>query len=196
MITGQDVNFIVDLIQKKELVFFAGAGISLSAPSNLILFKNLQNDMIWSLYQELSEKLKQAYQTVYDEIDKDKIQSETAKKYINMPPEYIFESCRKDIARKDGEVIKNYALTPLNSLKNANPNLNHLYLSQFLLTGDTPAVFTTNFDLLLENALNKLSGNGIIKNSVKIDKHWKWEHFKKAKYPPLGQYFKVHGCGV
>lgn len=191
MISDHDVNQISDLIRKRKLVFFTGAGISNSNPSNLILFKDLQNKMIWALCQDFSKELKRTYSSIYKEINEGRDKSNSASKFMDIPPEYIFELCKKNIfcGNEDSDY---YELGPLNSLKNANPNLNHLYLARFLLTGNTPAIFTTNFDLLIESGLDRLAND--IKSNIRINKHWKWGHFKKNEYSSGGQYFKLHGC--
>ncbi len=191
MISDQDMNQISDLIRKRELVFFTGAGISISDPSNLIMFKELQNKMIWALCQNLNKELKRTYSSIYKEINEGRDKSNLASKFMDIPPEYIFELCKKNIfcGNEDSDY---YELEPLISLKNANPNLNHLYLAQFLLTGNTPAIFTTNFDLLIESGLDRLAND--IKSDIQINKHCKWDHFKKNEYPSCGQYFKLHGC--
>ena len=190
MIANQEINYTSDLIQKRDLVFFTGAGISILSPSNLIMFNDLQNKIIWALCQNLDNKLKQTYEVIYDEIDKDEAISDVAKKFIDIPPEYIFECCKKDITCNNAN-SNYYELEPLNSFKKAKPNLNHLHLARFLLTEHIPAILTTNFDLLIESGADKLSHS--TKYNIQINKHWRWEHFKN-KESPVGQYFKLHGC--
>jgi len=171
-------------------VFFTGAGISLAPPSNLIMFNQLQNEIIWALHQNLPEGLKQTYDVIYDEIRNKGKKSETANKFLNIPPEYIFELCKKGMLYENG-TDAHYELKPLNAFRDAKPNLNHLHLTRFLLTGYTPAIFTTNFDLLIESGIDRLSRN--INNCIRVNKRWRGEHFKNEEYS-AGQYFKLHGC--
>lgn len=190
MVDNQTINYIINLIEKRELVFFTGAGISLSSPSNLITFNHLQNKIIWALHHNLPRELKQVYKVIYNEIDKDKDKAKTTTKFMNIPPEYIFELCKKDIICKNEDKL-HYELEPLNSFRNAKPNLNHLHLARFLLDGYIPAIFTTNFDMLIECGADELSRT--MEYDIKINNRWKIEHFKNKKYS-VGQYFKLHGC--
>lgn len=183
------ISRIITLIRKKDLVIFVGAGISLKSPSFLLGFRDLQNEIIYALCKDLDENLRQAYEAIYKEIRNSLISNETAIKFANIPPEYLFELCRQNIIPRDG-IGEYYELKPLEIFKKARPNSNHYFLAQLLVNKAVPAVITTNFDLLIETAFDGVSATQF--STPQIDRYWRPEHFIRNTLNP-GGLIKLHG---
>ena len=187
MISKITIDEIVALIRRHDLFFFVGAGISIAKPSFLLTFRELQNKMIWALCHDFEPLLKNNYRPIYDAIDADKYNDPTVIKFLNIPPEYLFEICNKEIVGTNNSE-KYLALEPLNAFRGGLPNRNHRILVNLLLRSFTPAIFTTNFDLLFERAIEDASSK-IGKN---ITRCWRIEQFitVNTDTPTL---FKLHG---
>lgn len=186
MIRKTTIDEIVSLIRHHDLFIFVGAGISIAKPSSLLTFRELQNQMIWALCHNLEPLLKDSYRPIYNAINSEEYNDPTVFKLLNVPPEYLFMLCKKGIMTNDSE--KYLALEPLNALRGDHPNQNHLILANLLLRGYIPAIFTTNFDLLIESAIKRVTS----RKRRSINRCWRIEQFIKAsgKTPAL---FKLHG---
>lgn len=184
-----NIDQIVDLIERRELFLFVGAAISIAKPSGLLGFRDLQNEVIWALCQELETDLRNTYEHIYSEIKYEIVTSEIASKFLRIAPEYLFLLCKRGMLRKE-KTNDYYYLQPLNTFRNSIPNQNHLIIAKLLTGGHIPAIFTTNFDLLLESAIDQLEVN--MKNKSQIVKYWRTEHFNETKgdNPKI---FKLHG---
>lgn len=177
MIKRKEISETVFLIKKKGLIFFVGAGISIQRPSKLPSLYDLQKNIIDSLLVSLSNKMKRKLAPAH-KISKD---------LYNLIPELIFQICDNEIATKIDE--KYFSLKPLKALINKQPNYNHYILSNLLLKGYSPAIFTTNFDCLLEISLNNLCKRFTSRKKLLMyHKHYELEH--KSKNPKL---YKLHG---
>lgn len=179
----------MNLIERRELFIFVGAAISMAKPSGLPDFRKLQNEIIWALCHELEPSLRNTYQHVYEEIGDRKVTTEIASRFLTIVPEYLFALCKRGMLHKQDADY--YELQPLNTFRNRIPNQNHLTIAKLLTGGHIPAVFTTNFDLLIESAVDQIEHER--KQSLQITKYWRVEHFNEINgdSPKL---FKLHGC--
>ncbi len=182
------IDRIIELIEKRELVFFVGAGISIAKPSNLLNFIELQNKTIWALNHELPPNLRKYYEQIYYEIERGEVESTVGRKFLNIPPEYVYKLCKESLICKDSN-NKNFSIEPLNIFRNAKPNKNHFTLAKLLLGKYIPTVFTTNFDLLIENSIQQLSKE----EDSKIVKKWKLDQFAIVDNS-IPTFYKLHGC--
>lgn len=187
MITKTTIDEIVALIRQHDLFFFVGAGISIAQPSFLLTFSELQNQIIWALCHDFEPPLKENYRPIYDAINAEEYHDPTVRKFLNIPPEYLFELCKKEILGINNSE-EYLALEPLNAFRGSLPNRNHLILVDLLLRGFIPAIFTTNFDFLIDHAIERASS----KARKNINRRWRKEQFITAntKTPTL---FKLHG---
>lgn len=182
------VNRIVQLIEEKKLVLFIGAGVSIAHPSNIVNFTELQNHTIKALNDELPSKLKKYYEKIYHEIENGDIHSGITEKILSITPEYIFKLCDESLL-SNVESNRYFSLEPLSVFKNALPNNNHFTIANLLIRKFIPAVFTTNFDLLIENSANQLSKG----TNRQIIKKWKSNQFAYVNESSATLY-KLHGC--
>lgn len=185
----QDIDAIASLIERGELVLFVGAGISLAEPSGMWGFQQLQNELLWALCQNLEPELKSSYGRIYEEIREKRVSSEIAGRFLAVPPEYVFQLCNQAMLLKNG-TAEYYELQSLNVFSDSVPNQNHLTLAHLLTTGHIPAIFTTNFDVLIESAIDQLPQE--LRNKRTIRRCWKREHFEEVGVgePTI---FKLHG---
>jgi tetratricopeptide (TPR) repeat protein len=129
------MNEIIDFINRGEIEFFAGAGISFPYPSAKPISSNLK-EAIWDnlLAYKRILRLFLSKENIRDEIKK-------------IPLEMLNEIGLDEIGL-------NY-LKLLNVLKNGKPNYNHRLLiwllEKCLIKGKIINIWTTNFDYLLEN---------------------------------------------
>ena len=186
----EQINKVVKLIKKRNLFFFVGAAISLAKPSQLLSFLDLQNEIIWALCRDLEGELKISYEHIHKEIKNGIISSKIAKKFMNIAPEYVFQLCKQEIICEN-ETPNYYALEPLGAFRGVLPNQNHLFLAKLLINEYIPAIFTPNFDLLIESAIQQLRERE--KSKVTIKKYWRPEQFKRIKNT-RSKIFKLHGC--
>lgn len=120
---------IVDLLKKRQLVFFVGAGISMAPPSNLPAAGNLR-DMVTQAVCERSKVTRGCY---------DRIRSK------NLPLEVVFQMIY--------DRIGDHFFDCLDVLDDGKPNDNHRFLAKAAKDGHVKAIITTNFDHLIEDAM-------------------------------------------
>lgn len=187
---AEKLNEIVRHIECGELIFFVGAGISIAEPSCLIGFQDLQNEILWALHCQLKEELRTHYRKIYEDIQGRLYRLSLTKKVLDVPPEYIFELCKLDLEASKGD-IPYFAQEPLNIFRNAIPNHNHLTLANLLITGSIPAVITTNFDTLIEQAAMTSEQSKVCHQSIIVKKSLDDFNDKKQLNSNL---IKLHGC--
>jgi tetratricopeptide (TPR) repeat protein len=76
--------------------------------------------------------------------------------------------------------------------KGGRPNTNHILIARFAKKGYLKTIFTTNFDLLIEKALEKEG----LKEDVDFKRYYNEEHFSEIDFDNLDdkiQIFKIHG---
>ncbi len=182
------IDDILYLINQKQLVFFLGAAISFDKPSELLGFSQLQNEILDSLYDELTPPFKSVYTPIYQEIKNNEIQSALARKVIDMPPEFLFYTIYQNAFLNDDDIL--CRLRPLQVFKAGFPNRSHYFLSELLIRGVIPAIFTTNFDTLFESSMMDIQKC----NEEDIpNKYWRICDFDKCVKDQVGLY-KLHGC--
>lgn len=172
-----------------ELVVFVGAGVSIARPSSLMGFLTLQNEILWILHQELPVSLRNYYRLPHDEIASGAFYGTIASKVVGVPPEYVMELCRRGLeCREEGS--EHFALEPILAFGVAVPNANHLALAQLLSSKRVRAIFTTNFDTLIEQAYQMVQEE-TNKNELTVFRTL--DEFSSTDGLPRGLY-KLHGC--
>jgi len=180
---------IATLIEKKQLVIFSGAAVSFYEPSKLLGFDMLQNEVLYSLYTALDLSIKSIYDPIYQEINEKNVHSNLGTKILNLAPEYVFYTINENIPI-NGET--SYTIfTPLKDFMDAPPNKYHHFLAKLLIDQKIPAIFTTNFDTLIESAISAKEAHSD-KNYI-IHKKWLPQHFTTPSNKD-SYLFKLHGC--
>ncbi len=136
-------NDILELINGKisEITFFVGAGISSNPPSSLPLAKDVKLALLESL-------CKSTPKTCIDQFyDKNKKEIEGLLENILM--ESIFEIIMRRMPN-NGKFVTQMIKEVFNG---KNPNNNHVFLARLIKTGCY--VITTNFDMLIEEAVKR-----------------------------------------
>ncbi len=183
------IKDVVKHVERRELVIFAGAGISIARPSSLVGFLDLQNEVLWALHRQLAAHLSRHYRDVYGEIRSKQLEGTVSTKASNVPPEYVMELCKRELECTTDD-RRHFALEPILTFSKAVPNANHIALAGLLYTKQVRAVFTTNFDTLIEQAYALLRPS----DSKRVLKVYKTlEDFSSARGFPRGLY-KLHGC--
>ena len=185
------IDYLIDLIKRRDLILFLGAGISIAEPSSLPGFIELQNKTIWALCQGLESKLEHYYKVVYEETKypQKKEKNDLTKRFMNLPPEYVFMLCKRSIVSNNKESAR-FGLKPLDEFGYAIPNENHYILAQLLANSYLPAIFTTNFDMLIESAVDELKEKSLFPKT--IDSYCRPEQFEKID-DASGCIIKLHG---
>ena len=161
---------LVKDIKDKKVIFWVGAGISKNSPSNLPLAGELKFHILNGLCYD-----QQLNETLFDE--------EVGSKIEDYPLEAFFQT-----------VVENVFDLPETFQKifmRGEPNLNHRFIAKSMAKGWIIKVLTTNFDLLLENALRDVQ-RGV---KFKFQRFWAESEFEKLepetfKRPTL---LKIHG---
>jgi NAD-dependent SIR2 family protein deacetylase len=122
------IDELVELLRKKEVMIFAGAGIS--KPSGLPLAKEFKVNLIEALCSDSENILKDFYERNKDELEK---------AIDNIMMEKIMQIFRDNI----GEA----SLYALNIYKNGEYNYLHSSIAKLCNLGYLNVIFTTNFDL-------------------------------------------------
>lgn len=128
----EQIDNIADVMQKDELVVFVGSGASIAAPSNLPSGVRMRNDIIHELCKR---------DTLFKEYEK-----EIIAKDIN--PEMVYSIIFQSIGR---DLFKTYDICNSKQF-----NANHLFLAQAAKSGKLSTIVTTNFDHLIEDAMQYL----------------------------------------
>ncbi len=161
------ISEIIESIKEKELAFFCGAGISEN--SGLPLANELKQSILETLFTSMNEK--DSEQDVHNIMQSD------------LPFEVFMENISEnsDIS------------TILDLCKEGEPNTNHIMIAKLAKTGHITTIFTTNFDLLIEKALEK--------EDLIRDRHFKVyydeEQFSKTHFwnedDKIIRIVKIHG---
>jgi len=126
--------------QASKVVIFAGAGISFNSPSSLPLANEVKTAILDALCDESNEiPLKSFYYQHRNEIDINRILMESMFDII-LTRSHEFTNQRLFCIVKD-------------IFSKGKPNNNHLFLSRLIKAGCR--IITTNFDVLIEEALNR-----------------------------------------
>ncbi|KAH9256312.1 hypothetical protein BASA81_005533 [Batrachochytrium salamandrivorans] len=111
---------------------FAGAGISMAAPSSSPSWWALMNDLLKTTFEAVPEELAHLRQIL-------------ATGDVSRQPEEIMESFYF--------FLKDRLLTVFELLERGEPNANHIALAKLAKAGKLKAILTTNFDRFIERAL-------------------------------------------
>ena len=168
------IEDISRLIFNKDLCIFVGAGISIAPPTLLPSFIDLQNEVIFALCRDLAGPLRESYEGIYNQIRRRDYKEEIIRRFINIAPEYIFEICKRNITLENDKHIQ-YDLWPLNTFSKRMPNRNHFILADWLINGNVPVIFTTNFDFMIEDAASSLLKRDVMASSLR--KIWRNNQF-------------------
>jgi tetratricopeptide (TPR) repeat protein len=160
-------NYIISEIRKsireKGLVLFCGSGIS----------KNSGLPLAGELTQCILEKL------LIDKGDKKKTIVDSN---LSLPFEAFMET-----------ILENTDIsTILEIFQNGEPNTNHILLAKLAKKGYLKTIFTTNFDLLLEKALQKEG----LKENVDFKRYYNEKQFSRIDFNKSDDkiaIFKIHG---
>jgi len=172
----QWMDSLVDFIKSKDLVLFVGAGISKNPPSNLPLANELRSFIL----EKISGKNKEIRE-FYEENLKE--EHEVGKKIFDYPLEGFFQ-----ILFHNSE---NFLKSLTKTFKYGNPNANHYLIAKLVKKGYIARVLTTNFDLLLERALEKEEMKRDVNFKVLYsEKQFLDLDFEKLDIPTI---FKIHG---
>jgi len=169
---------IIEYGKKKRVVLFAGAGVSSSPPSKLPGWYAINEKITWALCKRIDDYLgREGYTKELREI------IDSRRKSNRFPPDYqaqILEEVSGDLYFK-----------ALQSLDIEQFNNSHLSIAWLAKKGLLNCIVTTNFDRLIEKALDKL------------DVHYEVD-FGKASYKScldslqqqdnILYVIKVHGC--
>lgn len=161
------VSGIIESIRKRELALFCGAGISRN--SGLPLANELKQSILKRVFASM--KGKHSKQDLHDIMQS------------GLPFEAFMESISDD---SDISTI-------LDFFKEGEPNTNHIMIAKLAKTGLVRTILTTNFDPLIEKALEK--------EHLIRDRHFKVyydeEQFSKThfrnEHDKIIKIFKIHG---
>jgi len=162
-----EISKISKSIKEREVAVFCGAGIS------------------WNSGLPLANELKQYI------LEKLPIDKKNIKKV--MSSNFPFEAFIEHISGEDivSSLMPIDISNLLNIYKDGNPNTNHILIARLAKSGYCKAIFTTNFDLLIEKALEK----------EKLKRHTDFEVYYDEKqisdFKKIGdeiiRIFKIHG---
>lgn len=182
------IQTVIERLTGEELVLFVGAAISNAKPSSLPGFLDLQNEMLWALHKALGSRFSQLYRDLYADIKSRQFINPASQSIVSVPPEYIMELGRQELDA-DGEQKEYFALEPVLGMERASPNHNHVVVAGLLASQTVKAVFTTNFDTLIEKAYALVQP--LAKEQLRVFKNL--DDFSDISDLPRGLY-KIHGC--
>ena len=128
----EQIDNIANVMQKDELVVFVGSGVSIAAPSNLPSGVRMRNGIIHELCK------------------RDPIFKEYEEKIIaeDLNPEMVYSIILQSIGRN---LFKTHNVCDIKRF-----NANHLFLAHAAKNGKLSTIVTTNFDHLIEDAMQHL----------------------------------------
>lgn len=142
-------DFLSLLRQKKngegKIIVFAGAAISMAAPSYLPIANWLLDATLDILIDKDVELLLEGTSLFNKNMIKDEIINLVSERFI--PPEMIYDTIYEVAGKK--------VFSALECLKQNIPNHNHYILASLLSEGYIDYIVTTNFDRCIESALPK-----------------------------------------
>lgn len=147
-------------IEDKNVVFFIAAGASYDCPASLPIAKTLFNEIFLMTFDNVSNKNKLLTELNY------KFRFE------------VFFQVYIDF-------FGNEAIKLLDILKTGEPNHNHIFLSELVSKGYLSTIITTNFDSLIEKALEK--------RGIPYSLLYQGVHFKNYDPNRKAQILKLHG---
>jgi len=161
------ISELILSLKKKELIIFCGAGIS--RDSGLPLTNQMEKSILRAIFNNINDS--KNFENIH-EIMKLKLRLEVFMEAI---------SENTDISKI------------LNVFKGGKPNTNHIIIAKLAKKGFLKKIVTTNFDLLIEKALEK---EGLIKN-VDFKVYYKEKHFSEIDFSKIEndviKIFKIHG---
>lgn len=162
----------------KDILFVVGAGISKSAPSNIPLGNELTE---YVLNESCGNIVATKILSVWSNIAQEIVKYDKNLKF-SLPRLETILGCISEI---DSIMARTSILNGLKSWANVPPNINHFILADFLKAGSN--IFTTNFDLGIQNASNEanifLTHENINNISVFSSKN-------------TGKIYHLHGCSL
>lgn len=169
---------LIAAARESRLIIFAGAGISMGAPTSLPSWRDVNRLVIGSLAE-------QAAAVIGDDLATKAADLVLARHEVEkLPPEYQ--------AQVLAELLHDRYFEVLRYLDSDRPNANHLAIAWLAKLGCVRAVITTNFDRVLETAFRAVG--------VPLECHYQPEHFERlATDPPrfdrpgTCQLLKLHG---
>jgi len=164
---------IADSVRLRQLSLWAGSGISHEPPSAL----PLANELKFYVLEQICDfgDLRGLYESRLQE------GKDIGEKIRSYPLEAFLEGISEnhDILRSIAEVFRQ-----------GSPNSNHITIARLLQRGLVREVLTTNFDLLIEKALEQ-TGEHI---GVNYEVYFTEDEFSGIDtHPPLPAIFKIHG---
>jgi tetratricopeptide (TPR) repeat protein len=132
------IDELVEFFRKKEVMIFAGAGIS--RPSGLPLAREFKVNLIEALCSDSENILRDFYERNEDEL-KEAIDSIMMERMMQILKDNIGEA----------------SLYVLNIYKNGEYNSLHSSIAKLCDLGYLSVIFTTNFDCLLEDAMKEIN---------------------------------------
>lgn len=165
-LTGKIEKFLAP-----KIVFFVGAGVSHASPSNLPLFRELNEGIIRSATGDMLDE--DDYQILSSSI-----RPEVMLQILSdMLPQQLMDRLLQTL-----EVL----------MTSVDPNPNHMFLAQVL--GEGGCVLTTNYDSLIEKACMRL-GSPIGKRRCYRERDFDdfWRKHSATRKIPKGYLFKLHG---
>ena len=165
--------------RERRLVVFAGAGISMAAPTSLPSWRDVNRIVVRSLASEAAQGVgaalaEQGAELILGRHEQNKL-----------PPEYQSQVL--------AELLRGRYFELLRHIDSDRPNANHLALAWLAKLGCVRAIVTTNFDRLIESAFAAADES--------LQTHYRPEHFHAladdlARFDRAGepcQLLKLHG---
>lgn len=185
------INELIQLIKKKKLAIFCGAGICLNPPSNLPTARQMRKAIL--SYLNIGESLPDEVQTLLEEgIYVDQRSVGDNEEYSDLTRYYPFEAFIQSI-NGNAPILE----TLQRIYTEGEPNKNHLLLANLLMKGYVKEIMTTNFDTKLEDAMKQVTGSDKIQGEKPVDLRviYKEEDFLRddivrSAYPVI---WKLHG---
>ena len=129
---------LANLVEKDFTEFggfiYAGAGVSIAAPSCSPSWWVLMNDLVRNVFEAAPQQL-------------DYLKASLASGDVTRQPEEIMESFYF--------VLQDHLLTVFQLLEAGEPNANHIAIAKLAKAGTLKGILTTNFDIFIERALTK-----------------------------------------
>ncbi len=154
---NEEEREIAERLQKGQLAFFAGSALSAGPPSNLPLGMELKNEFIWSLFPP-DESITTRYRPYYGAIrypssnNQGEIDGGFLTRLKCLAPETVYQIAYDSPLENYRYVLE--ALRVLDTRYDGRaPNSNHFFLAKAMGSCRVPLVLTTNFDVLIEEAL-------------------------------------------
>jgi len=169
-------DFIDNMINNEDLIFFVGSAISKFQPTNISEGKQLNMKLFKALTYDNKDKFLEQY-------------NETFSKFNNTSDEFGCIPLERLISKINSFYKKHTAKNPLdyfNYLKNVKPNMIHKILLDITFKKKNKIILTTNFDCAFENV--ELKGINIIPIT-----YLNIQNFNNNIYNDYVKIIKLHG---